>query len=506
MGNVSNMLKKIIAIAVMMIITAAFFCPGSAVSQTILNRNANDKEAASAFDFIDSPFGILDANPQFFEYYEDLGIHWIKTGFRLGSWEDIERQKGKYDFSGTDRQLQNFYNRGLNVFIELRPINRLYGTDYREDGPESMEYPEDTDAYLRFIKNMVKRYSNKEKDLKKINIEYYQLVHELPPLFIKPDYWRKHPANYAKMFRSVHKAIKEVCSDCRLFLPGGDMDDYKSKGEGVREDGFIVKVLKEFQKSGGILSDIGFDYHIWSNPSNVNSKGEDYQQHIKHIDTIRSCYKKFGYKDSDVGIISGECGMAGRRHTERYQASYLVKIFVTSVANGQKKLFWTSTMEYGNLMPSDIPEPPLVFLHTGLIHNPRNANRLSHKKLAYYSYKLLVETLQNADFNNIKTLLNGKNNVYAYLFVNKISPKPIIIAWWDYFKENQDNSDKRRVSLNIGLKNSKFTVMSAIPEGKDGYSIKTGKNLSYGKRTISSDSSGNISLELMDIPVYIIFE
>ena len=106
-----------------------------------------------------------------------------------------------------------------------------------------------------------------------------------------------------------------------------------------------------------------------------------------------------------------EMGYPISAETERQQADELVKRYVYSLSLGIKKVFWVTVTEFHDFEGKG---PDTYFNHVGLINNPKNDGE-SHKKLSYYSYKLLVEKLEGVDLNKVETL-NLRDDIFAYRF------------------------------------------------------------------------------------------
>jgi len=452
----------------------------------------------SAVDFLDSPFGFLTAPPQP-AYLFDLDVNWMVTGIRLASWEEIETQKGVYDFSSVDKRLGYLFKNGINTIIELRAINPIYGTQSGRRGVRGVSFPEQhLFEWGRFVEKFVERY-----DGDGINdapgspiVKNYQLIHELIIPMRMKGFWRENPDKYAKFFKVTYDAIKRSCDDCTLFFTGGFEEDFMFKGNNtlngrvLNEDGFFVNVLREFHEQGIRLRNIGFDYHYWSNWLFDSKAGpETYRHHLIFINHIKKLYQNFGYTADSVSIISKESGVNGYLDKEREQAIYLIKAYVATIAAGQRHLFWTSVVEY----PQEAP----LFLGMGLIHNPVH-HGYSHKKLAYYTYKLMVDKLKDSDWRNVETIVDGKDNIYIYKFPKRKGEGPIFIIWWDYFKE--DGLKEKEVLLNFDITSSKVTITSTIPDAKNGQEIQDRASF---KREIKDVRQGSISIILGHEPIFL---
>jgi hypothetical protein len=452
-----------------------------------------------AIQYIDSPFGFLMAPPQP-AYLFDLGVHWMVTGTRLASWEDIETQKGMYDFSRVDKNLTYLYENGVNTILELRAINPLYGTSSGKRVIRGVSFPEEhLEEWSRFVEKFVERYDGDGIDDAPGSpiVRNYQLVHELLwPGNARKDFFRQHPDKYAKFFKVTYDAMKKSCNDCSLYFIGGFEDDFLFRGDKTmngkvaENDGFFINLLREFQKEKFTIQNIGFDYHYWSFWHVRPEAGpESYKGHQRFIDHIKHLYRSFGYSDDEASIISMESGVNGYLDSERDQADYVVKIYASSLAAGQKYLFWTSVVEYS--------QEAGLYLGMGLVHNPLH-HGYSHKKLAYYTYKLMTEKLRDTDWKRVGTVINGAKNVYCYRFPRKKEGRPVYVVWMDG-SEGSDTA-RKAVDLHLGLQSQQATVTVSVPDAKNGLEVKNAAHFAVERIPVRN---GVVTLPLGTDPVYI---
>jgi uncharacterized repeat protein (TIGR01451 family) len=430
----------------------------------------------------DSPFGFLDpplGNPgtNNYDYYQDLGTKWLefpRENTTLG-WQSMETQTGTYNFSKADTELSNHYQQGLNVVWVTRPVNSLYGTSWIEgNGQIEDEYPDGhLNEWFNYMKKVAERYDGDGIDdapsSQPIIINYYQFVHELAPLFAvaTDDYWQNHTDQYAEVFELTYRAIKEANPNAVLSM---------NVGEPLKGSNFISDVL--FCLKGSGTTDIGFDYHSWS----------DYKERISFIKKIKEIASNYGWDPEKIKIFGNESGYPDAAGTkEREQALYVVPAYTVSLANGQTKMFWTRVFDYINSSE--------IWGHIGLIHNPANPDQLSHKKLAYYTYKLMVEKLEGSDWDNIGIISEGQDNLYAYKFTNKETGKPIWVAW-------NDSTETKTFALNVGdLKYVKIT--ETIPDAESGTQTSETDYPNFFGTETKAVTNGMLDLTLGIKPVFI---
>lgn len=132
---------------------------------------------------------------------------------------------------------------------------------------------------------------------------------------------------------------------------------------------------------------------------------------------LRKKLNEIGYQDVSIWVnelsdYTGKpIGEEYLHRSEKDQAISLFKMYFYLLANGIKKGFWTTITEWHNWGAS----VGNYFDNVGLIHNPRNKGQ-DHKKLSYYTYKLMVEKLQRVDFNKMEFVALGKE-IYGYKFL-----------------------------------------------------------------------------------------
>ncbi len=462
------------------------------ISFMLIFSGVSSRQVAHALSHEDSPFGFIDVPPTNFESYSDLGTHWLNGGREGYDWNRIESVRGRYDFSEHDQEICNFYQKGQKLKYNIRPINIIYGTRWIEGVLAATdEYPDGhLGDWANFVQRFVERYDGDGIDdapcSSKITIKHYQFVHELGP--IEMDYWQNHRDQYAEVFAITHQAIKRACGDCLLYMPVPHISELREASN------FLADVLGYLK--GRSLPDIGFDYHHWSvNPflplsENWKTKGEDYRSHVEYIQRIQALASRNGFSGSN--IISGESGMAGTLEMEPYQAGYVIRSYVTNLAYGQKKQFWTSVLEYSQYNDA------IIFAHTGLIHNPKNSDGLSHKKLAYYTYKKMTEMLEGADWNNIQTLQEA-GDVYVYQFTR--NGAPVYVAWWDYFNDPTYTPGQTRAVTLSGVPGTTALLTEAVPRFASGAEV-TNYATAFRTETLPV-SGGSVTLTLGESPVFV---
>ena len=112
----------------------------------------------------------------------------------------------------------------------------------------------------------------------------------------------------------------------------------------------------------------------------------------------------------------------------------------------------------------------------GLISDGYNQERLENlgvPRLSYYSFKLMIEKLECADWNTIQTVEGLPDKVYGYKFTHKQTGEPVHVLWWDYFEEeNYLKGDTKNISLNTLSATGSVKMTDAIPDFEDGIELR----------------------------------
>ncbi|KKR47390.1 MAG: hypothetical protein UT83_C0010G0020 [Parcubacteria group bacterium GW2011_GWA2_40_143] len=275
-------------------------------------------------------------------------------------------------------------------------------------------------------KDSIRSTINQYKD----TIKYWEFGTE-PNGLTPPTGWKGYAKEYATDLKEAYTIVKEECPDCYVVfgglggvgvgateMPGGAADFLKDALSAGAGSYFDVFEFKQHSANASDYKEIVTKLNIYSkifsdNGVNINNK-------LIFIETAThdgSPNPKYNYSP---GLKS---------QTQAQQATGLLKYYIYSISQGIDKIFWNLVYERHNFgstgatrpdAPS-IPEGSSVFDYYGLINNPDNDGD-SSKKLAYYTYKKMVEVLDGSDWNNIQTI-QEKDGIYIYKFTknNKVT-------------------------------------------------------------------------------------
>jgi len=435
-------------------------------SKTIseIMKNVVKKTETPTSDFEDSPFGIFGpyeskgGSSQIVReelinnYLKDLGVKWVQEMYFTKELRTIPA--------------------GINIYSRVG----------REGGSKP---PSTTERYKEELRKVIRKYKHR--------IKYWEVGTE-PSGFPPPMGWQGYEKEYVEHLKATYEIIKEECPDCLVVFGG-----LPGIGTGFNKNDPAAKFLKKALQAGACkyFDVFEFKQHAY--------KAEDYKELGNKMRVYGKILAEYGIDIKKIPVFVETAMYDGDpyfpRHsplrfidlppqTESQQAQALIKTYVYALAQGVDKIFWNLIIEWHNFSRN----PGSTFNFYGLVNNPDNDGK-SHKKLAYYTYKLMVEKLEGSDWNNIETIQES-DNVYVYKFTKKETGKPVWVVWWDWWEEPDKTS--KTIILNIGdVKKVKIT--EAVPK------YETGKEVTNYETAFNTETKGvkNGKLTLKESPVFI---
>jgi hypothetical protein len=405
-----------------------------------LEMPSNKRGEASLINNESSPFGLLIDKPSYSKELADINVKWVRlSGLDGLVWAIAEPEKGKFDFTKLDSSVQQFYEKGFNLLITVSSFNLWdqygHGTVLDEKNPEKNKklvvwrLPKDLQTYSNFLQRAVERYDGDGIDDAPGSpvVKYWQIHNELD------FFWKDSPEHFAELLKVSYLAIKKASSQAQVVIGGiGGVNSEKGFN-------FYASVVRHLQKIKDHPNDRYFDVFDlhWM------STAKGYKQFLNQIqgvnlgdflDRLRKLLNSSSYTNipifmTEVSTFSSCPNGSGKTiycQTEEEQATGLLKLLVYPLSKGVSKVFWVSLHEFHHFAG----KANGVFDNVGLIYNPEN-NGKTGKKLAFYSYQLLIEKTQGADWNTLKEINTGTKDVHLYKVMK--NKNPFYIVWWDSY-------------------------------------------------------------------------
>ena len=432
----------------------------------------------------DSPFGIHPANIfNSFSEALDMGVKWNRSSIYM-LWFKVQKNLNEdtYDFSIYD----TYYG---SVPDEIKILTNIIPDNPRNPVVSNFNYlspdsylPIDEEKYLKFVKAAVERYDGDGID-------------DMPGLTNPVMYWqvgnepndRSGFGGFARLQKITYEAIKSACPQCKVLVGGVAqpmvLGEFTTDKNGYFSD-FSQTYEPYLEELNGSGFDI-FDFH-WYGDANG-----DYANIKPIYDELKLMLNNYNFNNVDIwitemGAYSGtptsfpfyQC------QTEKQQAADYLKRFIYSLSLGAKKIFPAFGLIEG------FRNNDGYFDHTGFIYDGKGSDDLGSgvKKLAYYTYKKMTETLEGADWNNIQTIQES-DGLYVYKVIK--NGKNIWVAWND--------SNTKNIEINTGSA-QQVKITEVVPK------YITGKDVSDYNSAFNTEIkivNGTVDLILGDVPVFL---
>ncbi len=417
---------------------------------------------SGAFAYNDSPFGIYGPYEIMFDdpvgateqelndYLLDMGVTWVQE---------------------------------LPLWLAKLPTGINLYTRIGREGGTVPSANIDFDRYSKALREKIAKLKHR--------VKVYEVCTEpdgVPP----PTGWKGIEKEYAEFLRVTRDTVKKECPECIVVFGG-------LTGVGARVDTsisaarFLDKVLAA--GAAGAFDAFEFKQHM-HNADDYTAIGKRMKlffdimaRHGVDLSTM-PVYLEIATHDGSARFPEKSHMSVFNRHlkeqSEAEQAASLVKTYVYSLAQGVDKIFWDMVVEHHRFGGSENNPFDLY----GTVHNPYNADGKKGKKLAYYSYKKMIELLGRADFSSLITMID-KNGLYLYRFN---TPSGYVwVAWSD--------NGSRQVEMD-SVRSSSTTLIKSVPGSESGQQVA---DYSTAFSTTSKDVStdGRLAVEVGYDPVYI---
>ncbi|HUT32942.1 MAG TPA: carbohydrate binding domain-containing protein [Planctomycetota bacterium] len=321
----------------------AAFGPRDAV-EAIAVPGAPDRErtlqlaSAHLYKGADSRFGVNHAYPwpHLLDNCRKAGLIWVRD-WSL-KWQEVEPEKGKFNFTETGYQIDRPIKHGLKV-LGLLPFP---SANWASSAPESVKAtdrypgnrarvayaPRDVAEFENYVAKTVERYKGR--------ITWWQCFNE--PVFTDYSLPRKHgytAKDYAKWTLAFARAAKRANPDCKILA-----------GMGYISEGQIMKDFGEFFAAGGLAVCDAVDIHHYPRirpPEFIEPLLEKLNALMdKHGRRKPLWLTEYGYYAEDEPWIVPlpHHDFDQPLPSERVQAEYAVRWATLCFANGVDKVFY----------------------------------------------------------------------------------------------------------------------------------------------------------------------
>lgn len=231
------------------------------------------------------------------------GIRWVRMDF---TWEAIERERGRYDWSAYDELTENLQRRGLRALYILDYSHPFYEERVQTTNPitgqpemqvASPRKPESVEAFARWAAAAARRYAGRGV--------VWEIWNE-PNIF----FWRPRPnvEEYLRLAEATCRAVRQADPKATLIAPG--------------ISGFDPPFMERFLSSGILRFLDGVSVH----PYRFRRPPETAESEYLRLRTMIDRHAPAG-RTGPIPIVSSEWGWStdGQDVSLEQQAAYLVR-------------------------------------------------------------------------------------------------------------------------------------------------------------------------------------
>lgn len=336
------------------------------------------------------------------EMIASAGFKLIRMDF---SWQDIEQQKGKYDWSEYDALTTNLEKHGLRAYYILDYSNPLYEETVVSTNPvthklehratASPQHPESVDAFARWAAAAAEHFRGRGV--------IWEIWNE-PNIF----FWKPKPdaAQYTTIALATAKAIRAADPHACIVAPA--MSGFQWN--------FVETVLKS-----GVLEYIdAVSVHPY--------RGKPPETAAMDCARLRGLIAHYTPEGKTIPIVSGEWGYSTctKGVSEETQAAYIVRQQLSNLLNGVPVSIWYDWKNDGN----DPNENE---------HNFGTVRSNLQLKPAYLAIQDLTQELSGYRISNRRN--TGDTNDFVLVLTNAVGTTKLAV--WTVGKPHTANVDSQ---------------------------------------------------------------
>ncbi|MFQ5441893.1 MAG: hypothetical protein ACE5EB_04125 [Thermodesulfobacteriota bacterium] len=432
-----------------------------------------------------SPFGFFDPNMlrfkhiSWFKGYEkamtELGAYWAAYGATFSfNWNLLQRKNpdgayAPFNWARLDRLVKRGQAHNIHIIGYIKASEP--GVGFKRVTPS---LPKDLTGYKNFVRAVVERYDGDGKfDMPGLlyPIKYWSIEDE--PL--APVYFNGTGADYAELLSAAYEAVKSTDPGAKVICSMIRGTGWIGRGD---PRSFMVDFFKRLAELGETRPyDIMDQHMIGAAPQNI---GNEYAFYKGLLDDLTKTAKKYGFGPAPFFALE----VSGKARPERDQAIDLLKRHVYLLSLDVRKILW-SGLKSANKTGGRTGGGDAYFRDVTLIDSGGG------KKLAYYTYKLMVKKLDGADMRKTEALVHGGG---LYVFKFQKNGNPVWVLW-------TEKAGTVKYDLPVPGPVKRIEVTGAVPERNSGKEVP-GYNGAF-KTVTKGPENGSVTIELSRVPVIV---
>jgi hypothetical protein len=283
----------------------------------------------------DSLFGMNHAYPwpHLLDLSKQIGLCWFRD-WSL-KWQDVEREKGKFEFTEPDYQINRVLERGLNVLPLLPFPSSNWSSSADIDSQVTESYPgnrermacmpRDLEQFATYVRTTVQYYRER--------LRVWEILNE--PIYTDyalPRQKGYKVEDYVRLLRVAYQAVKEVDPDALVIggIAGG-----------------ATTYTKEFIEAGGLDWVDAFNLHIYPGltaPEEYEKSLRQLRERMRSVGADKPIWFTEGayYADDDMPFEPHSSTWLKPLDSEVEAAEWQVKLNTLLLAYGVEKIIYHS--------------------------------------------------------------------------------------------------------------------------------------------------------------------
>lgn len=356
---------------------------------------------------------------------DEMNVKWVLNTFY---WNDIERVKGRFDFSSYDDYVDTAKRSGKKIIAVLAyDASWLFPDGKRKKYISAGNIP----YFLRYVEETVRHYKGR--------IDAWEVWNE--PNFM---FWAGSDKDFFELSRLTAQRIRET--DPEAYILGGAF--WRAPA------GFI----KNMHKAGGMDNLDGLAFHPYAlNPAGSMKLYDNFSKVLSEIDFNGPVWI------TEIGFPTG--GWYPTKVSLEEYPSYVVKTISGAAVRGARALLWYQLFDAHNEG------------NTSGNHNSENYFGLVYpdyrRKNGAWAYELCAKFLPGSRYSpEFPQKVNVPESVVSFCFLNDKSGANTLILW------NETNKSEK-IELSLAGQASLFDISSGVSNP-----LPSGTILQVGKQPL----------------------
>jgi len=365
------------------------------------------------------------------------GIKYLRIGF---NWSEIEKEKGKFNFTGYDKLVNEILSYDLKI-IALLGYGNIWASKLAQKKQDIMYPPDEVNDFANFVFKVVKHYKNK--------INYFEIWNEQNAGF---RFWKTSFLGDAKKYGELLKAsfLAAKKANKKAVVSFGGTFYAPQFILGTVE--FTKEVFKNHSDIANFFDTYSFHPYMLYPPSvppestqkDITGKQQSLEEMInntkKVLKEIKASHQPLWITENGWPVFS--------KVSQLQQAQYLVRSYILAFTQGVRINCWYT---FADSSGNEVKTENLFGLFSIANSSSENAKEYFKEKLAYKALKTMSKVLGNFYFSKDlrdKYALNDKQ--YLFEFSQKKSKNKILVFW---------TTSKSQQNLKLLIKNHKTKII-----------------------------------------------